>query len=195
MAPTLPNTFAEAFNEFAAGVDGESSSSSASAVPEASTALEASTTPETSRPSAHQLALYAAVHPDDDHIATADASAADTEEALLEAREGNAGPHRQAAYERAVAERAGSTSANPSDRFQIIRQKFTASGLRKNSKAPSTFNKHRSNNERFILYLYKNRPDMVHPEFAIAMDGVDATISYSVVYERDNKHKGKKTID
>ena len=73
------------------------------------------------------------VYPGDDHSAAVDATAADIEGALLEAREGNAGPHRQAAYERVVAERAGSTSANPSDRLQAIRQKFTASGLRKNS--------------------------------------------------------------
>ena len=89
MAPTLLNTFAEAFNEFATGVDGDSSSSSASAVPEASTALEVSTTLETSRPSAQQLALYTAVYPDDDHSAATDASAVDIKEALLEAREGN----------------------------------------------------------------------------------------------------------
>ena len=166
-----------------------------SAVPEASTALEVSTTLETSRPSAQQLALYDAVYPDDDHNAAADATAGDIEEALLEAREGgNAGPHCQAACERAVAERrAGSTSANPSDRLHAIRQKFTASGLRKNFKAPSTFNKHRSNNECFILYLYKKRPGILHPEFASAIDGVDATISFSVVYERDNRYKGKKS--
>ena len=45
------------------------------------------------------------------------------------------------------------------------------------------------------MYLYKNRPDMLHPEIASTMDGVNATIRYSVVYERDNKYKGEKTID
>ena len=69
---------------------------------------------------------------------------ADIEDALLSVREGDAGLHRQAAHERALAEHGReldhpqrdasveSTLTNPSDRLRNIWQKFIAASLRKN---------------------------------------------------------------
>ena len=44
----------------------------------------------------------------------------------------------------------------PNRRLAQIRQAFTATGVRKKSKAKSTFDGHQRNNERFILYLFEN---------------------------------------
>ena len=107
---------------------------------------------------------------------------------MTQAKEGDAGPERQRAYELATANshQPNTQSAGASERLKAIRNKFTTEGLRRNSKAEATFTKHSSYNERFILHLYDNKPEILHPEFARALDDVAAEIDYSTV---ENRHR------
>ena len=82
------------------------------------------------------------------------------------------------------------------ERLKEIRSNLNPDGLLKHSKATSTFAKYKGYNKRFILYLYKKRPDLLDPGFARVMDNVDANIDYSTVearHRRYKQHVNKKT--
>ncbi len=69
----------------------------------------------------------------------------------------------------------------PGQRLEHLRQNFNPQNVLWASKATSTFNKHKSNNERFILYLFENKPDLLHTELAEALQDIDVEIDYSRV--------------
>ena len=147
-----------------------------------------------SLPSARQLTLYSAVYPDTDPNILAHLTTLDIKDALEIAKEGNAGPELQRAYELAVADSSNICPSGPGERLLDIRRRFTAKGIIRYSKADATFKKHQSYNERFLLYLYENRTDMIDPEFARSLDDVDANVDYSNLQSKHRKYKGKKTL-
>ena len=151
-------------------------------------------------PSIQQLALFEAVYPDTNSEALAQLTAHDVDEALHNARWGNAGPARRTACEVAIVDSSRSSDqcpSGPGERLKEIRLNFDPDGVLKLSKATSTFAKHQGYNERFILYLYKKRPDLLDPGFAQAMDDVDADIDYSTVKAGHRKYKrhGNKNLE
>jgi hypothetical protein len=83
-------------------------------------------------------------------------------------------------------------------RVEHLRQNFNPQNVLRASKATSTFNKHKSNNERFILYLFENKPDLLHTELAEALQDIDAEIDYSRVvssHRRFQRNGGTKSIE
>ena len=78
-----------------------------------------------------------------------------------------------------------------------MRENFTPTAVRKSSKADSTFNKHQNNQERFILWLFRNRPEFVTDKLRRALAELDSNIDYSPVkkqFRRYCKNHGKKTL-
>jgi hypothetical protein len=90
------------------------------------------------------------------------------------------------------------TTETPGQRLAHLRQNFNPENVLRSSKAPATFNKHKSNQERFILFLYENNPELLHQELIEALDDVDAEIDYSTVvssHRRFQRNGGTKTIE
>ena len=76
-------------------------------------------------------------------------------------------------------------------------ENFIPAAVRKSSKADSTFNKHQNNQERFILWLFRNRPEFVTDKLRRALAELDSNIDYSPVekqFRRYCKNHGKKTL-
>jgi hypothetical protein len=69
-------------------------------------------------------------------------------------------------------------------RLADIRNNFNPKNIRKSSKAKATFKKHQSNHECFIIYLFKKRPDLIHPEFRDSLQDTVTEIDYSDVEQR-----------
>ena len=64
-------------------------------------------------------------------------------------------------------------------------------------RATSTFSKHQSCNERFILWLYENRSEYVMDELRLKLDDVKAEVDYSAVvaqFNRYRKNGGQKSL-
>ena len=90
------------------------------------------------------------------------------------------------------------TTETPGQCLAHLRQIFNPENVLRSSKAPATFNKHKSNQERFILFLYENNPELLHQELIEALDDVDAEIDYSTVvssHRRFQRNGGTKTIE
>ena len=93
---------------------------------------------------------------------------------------------------------AADAAETPGQRLEHLRQNFNPQNVLRASKATSTFNKHKSNNERFILYLFENKPDLLHTELAEALQDIDAEIDYSRVvssHRRFQRNGGTKSIE
>jgi hypothetical protein len=83
-------------------------------------------------------------------------------------------------------------------RLADIRNNFNPENIRKSSKAKATFKKHQSNHERFIVYLFEKRPDLLHPEFRDSLQDTVTEIDYSDVqqrYRRYQRNGGKKSLE
>ena len=86
----------------------------------------------------------------------------------------------------------------PNRRLAQIRQAFTATGVRKKSKAKSTFDGHQRNNERFILYLFENHLRYLKEDLSHELYDADADSDYSSVeatYHVYRRRGGKKSLD
>jgi hypothetical protein len=81
-------------------------------------------------------------------------------------------------------------------RLADIRNNFNPENIRKSSKAKATFKKHQSNHERFIVYLFEKRPDLLHPEFRDSLQDTVTEIDYSDVQQRYRRYQrnGGKTL-
>ena len=71
--------------------------------------------------------------------------------------------------------------SQPSDRLTHLRANFTPAGVKKKSRAESTFSKHQSCNERFILWLFEERPKYLVDELRHKLDDIKAEVDYSTV--------------
>ena len=114
------------------------------------------------------LALYPDMPPD---------TPRDVLDGMLEqAMDGTAGPVLQHKWEQFFG---AGRQHEPSTRLAELRANFTADGVKKKSKASSTFYKHQQNNTRFILYLYENERDILDDEFVQKLDDVNTDPDYS----------------
>ena len=94
---------------------------------------------------------------------------------------------RSADFGRVIEEMRGDVGVN--SRLAELRANFTADGVRRKTKSEETFKKHQRNNERFILYLYEKKPEMLHADFRHELDDVNAAPDYSDVIARYPKYR------
>jgi hypothetical protein len=83
-------------------------------------------------------------------------------------------------------------------RLANLRANFNPTNILRASKAASTFAKHKSNHERFIVHLYLTTPQLLHQEICQQMNDVVANINYSSViskYDKYHKNGGKKSLE
>ena len=95
-------------------------------------------------------------------------------------------------------EDANANATQIGQRLADIRNNFNPENIRKSSKAKATFKKHQSNHERFIVYLFEKRPDLLHPEFRDSLQDTVTEIDYSDVqqrYCRYQRNGGKKSLE
>lgn len=81
-------------------------------------------------------------------------------------------------------------------RLERLRAQLNPEGIRRASKARSTFQKHQAENEMFVLFLYENYPQLVDDSLCHSLDDIKAGIDYSdlVSSHRHYCQKGKKTL-
>ena len=84
---------------------------------------------------------------------------------------------------------------NPNDpdavgqRLQNLRDTFNPETIRRSTKSKKTYAKHQSNHERFIIWLYENRSDLLHLDFAKSLDDISAEIDYSSIDSGHSKYR------
>jgi hypothetical protein len=83
-------------------------------------------------------------------------------------------------------------------RLAQFRENFNAENIRKSSKSGATFNKHQSNHERLLVWLFINKPDYLHPDFKQELTDADATVDYQVPSRLHTKYVqqgGQKSLE
>lgn len=94
-----------------------------------------------------------------------------------------------------VEDDSGATSPAAGFTLQKIRDEMTPQGVRRRTRAVSTFKKRTAANEIFILWLYNHHGNLLHQTFRETLDDISTDPDYSPVTERRKKYTGKKTIE
>lgn len=80
-----------------------------------------------------------------------------------------------------------------SDLLRAIRNEMTVEGIKRNTRAKSTFDTHQNENTRFIVWLFYNHTHVLSADLRRDLQDMIDTIDYDTMLKR--KYRGKKTVE
>lgn len=80
-----------------------------------------------------------------------------------------------------------------SDLLRAIRNEMTVEGIKRNTRAKSTFDTHQNENTRFIVWLFYNHKHVLSADLCRDLQDMIDRIDYDTMLKK--KYRGKKTVE